>query len=489
MPSTGRWARPKAAWAGWSEKDTDAVWRALCGRGRVGGRVRGRVGERVGGRVGGPAGHPAPHGQRMTTPRDLLLAMFRAAVAAADPMLCVPPHLPRPSVTGRTLVIGAGKAAASMARAVEHTWAGQLGRVEGLVITRYGHAVACEQIEVVEAAHPVPDAAGVRATERMLQMVCGLRAEDLVVCLISGGGSALLCSPPPGVSLEDKQALSRALLRSGADIGEMNCVRKHLSRVKGGRLAAACHPARVVTLAISDVPGDDLAVIASGPTVADPTRAADALAVLAKYRMDAPANIIAALNATQAETVKPGDVRLAGSDTLLIARPQRSLEAAAVVAREAGFTPMILGDSIEGEAREVARVHAGIARQVVLHGQPVEAPCVLLSGGETTVTVRGGGRGGRNAEFLLALACALRGQPRVHALAADTDGIDGTEANAGALLAPDTWQRALTLGLHPTAMLEGNDGYPFFERLGDLVITGPTHTNVNDFRAVLIEPV
>jgi glycerate 2-kinase len=421
--------------------------------------------------------------------RALLDAMFRAAVGAADPLLCLPGHLPPPSREGRTIVIGAGKAAASMARAVEQTWADELDRVEGLVITRYGHALPTRRIEVIEAAHPVPDAAGVAATRRILELVAGLDARDLVVCLISGGGSALLTCPPLGVSLEDKQALSRALLRSGADIAEMNCVRKHLSRVKGGRLALACHPARLVTLAISDVPGDDLAVIASGPTVADETTVAGAFAVLDKYRLHDPASVLAFLHTREAETPKPGDPRLANAETRLIARPQASLDAAAAVARAAGFTPLVLGDSIEGEARDVARVHAAIARQVIAHGQPAVAPCVLLSGGETTVTVRGTGRGGRNVEFLLGLACALRGAARIHALAADTDGIDGTEASAGARLAPDSWARAAGLGLDAARMLENNDGWSFFNALDDLVQTGPTHTNVNDFRAILIEAV
>lgn len=423
----------------------------------------------------------------MTSPRALLQSMFQAAIGAADPMRCLPAFLPQPSLEGRTLVLGAGKAAASMARAVEAAWAGQLDRVEGLVITRYGHALPCTRIEVVEAAHPVPDAAGVNATARLLDLAGGLEAGDLVVCLISGGGSALLSCPPEGVTLQDKQALSRALLRSGADIAEMNCVRKHLSRVKGGRLALACHPAQVVTLAISDVPGDDFAVIASGPTVADATTVADALAVLEKYQIREPASIFAFMQSTAAETPKPGDPRLAVSRTHLVARPQDALEAAAAVAAAAGYAPLILGDSIEGEARDVARMHAGIARQVLEHGQPVKAPCVLLSGGETTVTLRGDGRGGRNAEFLLGLACALRGRPRTWAIAADTDGIDGSEDNAGALLCPDTWTRATALHVDPARMLERNDGYGFFEKLGDLVVTGPTHTNVNDFRAILIE--
>ncbi|MBC7779731.1 MAG: glycerate kinase [Proteobacteria bacterium] len=424
----------------------------------------------------------------MSDPRALLEAMFRAAIGAADPMRCLSHYLPQPARDGRTLVIGAGKAAASMARAVEHAWADRLDRIEGLVITRYGHALPCRRIEVVEAAHPVPDGAGVAATLRILDLVADLDSRDLVVCLISGGGSALLTCPPVGLTLEDKQSLARALLRSGADIAEMNCVRKHVSRVKGGRLALACHPARLVTLVISDVPGDDLAVIASGPTIVDDTTVADAFAVLEKYRLREPGRVFEFLHSREAETPKPGDVRLAHAETHLVARPQDALEAAAALARDAGYTPLILGDSIEGEAREVARMHAGIAQQVIAHGQPVAAPCVLLSGGETTVTVRGDGRGGRNAEFLLALACALHGRARMHAMAADTDGIDGTEAFAGAVFVPTTWKRAQALGLNPSEFLARNDGFSFFQQLGDLVVTGPTHTNVNDFRAIVVEP-
>ncbi|MBY0438131.1 MAG: glycerate kinase, partial [Burkholderiales bacterium] len=408
--------------------------------------------------------------------------------AAADPMRCVAPALPALPRSGRVLVIGAGKAAASMARAVEAAWASDLDRIEGMVITRYGHALPCRKIEVVEAGHPVPDAAGVAATARLLERVSGLAAGDLVLCLISGGGSALLACPPPSVPLEDKQALSRALLASGADIGEMNCVRKHLSRIKGGRLALACHPARLVTLAISDVPGDGLETIASGPTVADTTTAADALRVLARYRLHEPASALAFLRTAGAETPKPGDPRLANAVTRLVARPQDALEAAAAVARAAGYAPLILGDAIEGEARDVARVLGAMAMQVVRHGQPVPPRCVLLSGGETTVTVRGKGRGGRNVEFLLALAAVLRGQAGVHAIAADTDGIDGAGPAAGALIGPDTWLRAGQAGLDPAALLADNDGHAFFECLGDAVVTGPTHTNVNDFRAILIDP-
>ncbi|MCW5621505.1 MAG: glycerate kinase [Burkholderiales bacterium] len=415
-------------------------------------------------------------------PRSLLHAMFDAAIARAMPDKCVPPFLPSPP-QGRTLVVGAGKAAATMAQAVEAHWDADLS---GLVVTRYGHHVACKRIEVVEAAHPVPDLAGREAAERMLAMVQGLSADDLVLCLISGGGSALLTLPAPGLTLQDKQAINRALLRSGANISEMNCVRKHLSAIKGGRLAAACHPARVVTLTISDVPGDDPAVIASGPTVPDSTTFADARAILRKYAITEPQAVIAHLEAAREETPKPGDVHLARCETHLIAAPQQSLEAAAEVALRAGVTPLILGDSLEGEARDVALVHAGIARQVARRGQPAAAPCVLLSGGETTVTVRGNGRGGRNVEFLLALAVALDGESGVYALAGDTDGVDGTEDNAGAVVTPDTLARAAAAGVDAKAHLADNDGYSFFSALGDLVKTGPTLTNVNDFRALLI---
>ncbi len=415
-------------------------------------------------------------------PNAFLNDLFKAAVAAADPARCVPPHLPEPP-KGRTIVVGAGKAAAAMAKAVEDNWSGPL---EGLVVTRYGHGAPCRHIEAVEASHPVPDSAGREASDRILKMVGGLTADDLVLCLISGGGSALLAAPAPGLTLEDKRGVTARLLRSGATISEINCVRKHLSAIKGGRLAMACAPARVVTLAISDVPGDDLSAIASGPTVADPTSFADALAVLAAYRIEEPRDVLAHLKAAAEETPKPGDPRLARVETKLIATPQDSLEAAARVAREAGVTPVILGDSIEGEARDIALMHAGIARQVARHGQPTPAPAVLLSGGETTVTVRGEGRGGRNAEFLLALTADLAGAPRIHALACDTDGIDGTEDNAGALAGPDTLARAEALGLDARASLTNNDGYGFFSKLGDLIITGPTRTNVNDFRAILI---
>lgn len=406
--------------------------------------------------------------------------MFRAAVDAASPIQCVPPHLPDPP-KGRTIVVGAGKAAAAMARAVEDHWSGPLS---GLVITRYGHATPTRFIETVEAGHPVPDAAGEAATRRILQLAGELGPDDLLLCLISGGGSALLALPAPGLSIADKQVVGKALLRSGASIREINCVRKQLSAIKGGRLAAATR-AQVVTLVISDVPGDDPAVIASGPTVPDRTTAADALAILRKYAIEPPSAVVQYLSAARIGGEASGGMR-ENVRTMIIATPQMALERAAETARSAGYTPLILGNAIEGEASQTALVHAGIARQVIEHGQPVTGPCVLLSGGETTVTVRGHGRGGRNAEFLLALAVALNGMPDVYALAADTDGIDGTEENAGALLAPDTLKRAALSGINAKARLADNDGYGFFQALGDLVVTGPTLTNVNDFRAILI---
>jgi glycerate 2-kinase len=414
--------------------------------------------------------------------RALLRRMFDAAIDAAQPALCVPRHLPHPP-RGRLVVIGAGKASAAMARAVEDNWRGELS---GLVVTRYGYSVPCRRIEIVEAAHPVPDAAGLAAAGRILQSVQNLGPEDLVLCLISGGGSALLVLPLPGLTLEDKQAVNRALLKSGATIREMNCVRRHLSAVKGGRLGAACHPAKVITLLISDVPGDDPVDIASGPTVADPTTCADALAILRRYAIAVPANVLGLLESGRGESLKPGDPRLAGAETRMIAAPQMALEAAAEVARQAGIAPMILGDSIEGEARDVGKVMAGIARQVATHGQPCVPPCVLLSGGETTVTVRGDGRGGRNVEFLLALGIALDRQPGVYAIAGDTDGVDGSAEVAGAILTPDSLTRAQDRGINPRSSLANNDGHGFFESLGDAVVTGPTLTNVNDFRAILI---
>jgi hydroxypyruvate reductase len=416
--------------------------------------------------------------------RALLRQLFQAAIDAASPALCVPPFLPSPPA-GRTVVVGAGKAAASMARAVEAHWPADRS-LGGLVVTRYGHGDTCARIEVVEASHPVPDAAGVMAAARILDLVRGLGPDDLVICLISGGGSALLAAPAPGITLADKQAINRALLRSGATITEMNCVRKHLSAIKGGRLAAAAFPTPMVTLTISDVPGDDPSVIASGPTVGDATTVADARAILARYTIAVPNAVAAHLAGPAAETPKPGDDVLSHARQIMVATPLASLEAAAAVARASGVTPLILGDALEGEARDVALVHAGIARFCAKTGQPAAPPCVLLSGGETTVTVRGTGRGGRNAEFLLALGIALDGIAGVYALAGDTDGIDGTEDNAGATIGPDFLARAAAAGHAPRAYLANNDGYSLFSALGDLVVTGPTLTNVNDFRAVLI---
>src|SRR5580698_1591078 len=418
-----------------------------------------------------------------SSPRALLTAMFRAAIASAQPAVCIPPHLPAPP-RGRLIVVGAGKASAAMARAVEENWPGPLS---GLVITRYGYAVPCDRIEVVEAAHPVPDAAGMHAAQRMLELVGSLHADDLVLCLFSGGGSALMPLPAAGLDLDMKQFVNRALLASGATIREINCVRRHLSAIKGGRLGAACHPARVLTLLISDVPGDRPVDIASGPTVADPTTCADALNIVRRYGIKVPAAVFELLESGRGESVKPGDPRLAHARALTIATPQMALEAAAAVARDAGIAVHILSDAIEGEAKDLGKVFAGIAHQVAERNQPFAAPCVLLSGGETTVTVRGGGRGGRNVEFLLSLAIALEGHGRIHALAGDTDGVDGQEEIAGAYLSPDSLERALALRLKPKDMLGNNDAHSFFGALGDSVITGPTLTNVNDFRAILIE--
>ncbi len=422
----------------------------------------------------------------MTTlpdPRKLLEQMFAAAIAAAQPSRCVPPYLPKAS--GCLLVIGAGKASAAMARAVEDNWPGPLS---GLVVTRYGYGVPCARIEIVEAAHPLPDTAGLAAAKRIRDLVSDAGAGDTVLCLISGGGSALLALPLAGIALEDKQAVNRALLRSGATIGEMNCVRRHLSAIKGGRLAAACHPARVVTLLISDVPGDQPCDIASCPTVGDASTCADALAIVDRYGIPLAANVRQILESGEGESVKPDDPRLSGIETHIIATPQMALEAAARLARDAGIAAHILGDSIEGEARDVGKVMAGVARQVARKGQPFTAPCVLLSGGETTVTVRGNGRGGRNVEFLLSLGIELNGQAGIHAIAGDTDGVDGQEEIAGAYLAPDTLRRAWQQGLRPRDRLADNDGHSFFAALGDSIVTGPTLTNVNDFRAILITP-
>ncbi len=423
-------------------------------------------------------------------PRSLLKGLFDAAVNAADPAHCLTRFLPAPP-KGRTIVVGAGKAAASMAKAVEDNWPGAL---EGIVVTRYGHGLDCERIEVVEAAHPVPDDKGQAAARRIMETVRALSADDLVLCLISGGGSSLLAMPgvldgPEArieISLADKQAVNKALLRSGANIVEMNTVRKHLSGIKGGRLATAAYPARIVTLGISDIPGDDPAVIASGPTLPDPTTVEDALAILAKYSIDIPENVAAFLRSPAASTPKPGDPAFANSEFRMIATPQSCLEAAGWLANESGLDFEILGDAIEGEARDVANDQAARALSEAGRLQAGDPAKVLISGGETTVTVKGNGRGGRNAEFLLALAIALQGRAGIHAVACDTDGIDGSEDNAGAYIGPDTLARAAAIGLDPQAYLANNDGYSFFERLGDLIKTGPTLTNVNDFRAIFI---
>jgi glycerate 2-kinase len=453
-------------------------------------------------------------------PQGLLRKLFAAAVAAADPARLLPGRLPPPSA-GRTVVVGAGKAAASMAAAVEREWDGPL---EGLVVTRYGHGLPCERIEVVEAAHPVPDVAGRAVAARILDLARGAGAGDLLLCLISGGGSALLTLPAPGVTLEDKQAVSRSLLRSGATIAEMNCVRKHLSAIKGGRLAAAAHPARIVTYVISDVPGDDSSVIASGPTVTDPTTFSEALHVLRRYGIDEPDEVLAHLRAGAAgvaapagpiapagppETPKPCDPAFAADEVIMLATARDALEAAAGCARAAGVTPLILGGDLEGEARELGGAHAALAiacarggeaalvglRDAVARGTAragggalsvPRPPFVLLSGGETTVTVRGPGHGGRNTEYLLGLGLALDAHPTISALAGDTDGIDGSEDNAGAIVTPTTLARARASGVDPIDALAANDAYAVFAALGDLVVTGPTRTNVNDFRAILV---
>ena len=425
-----------------------------------------------------------------TQPREFLRALYDAAVARALPAQNTAPYLPAPP-KGRTLVLGAGKAGGAMAAAVDALWP-QDAPLSGLVVTRYHHVPPAYKakpgrIEVVEASHPVPDAAGERAAQRILELTQGLTTDDLVLCLVSGGASALLSLPAPGLSLEDKRAINKALLASGAAIDEMNCVRKHLSAIKGGRLAARCAPARVVTLLISDVPGDDPAVIGSGPTVPDPTTCADALRILQRYGLDIPSAARAGLESGAFETPKPGDARFAGHPVHMIATPQQSLEAAAARARAAGVEAHILSDEIEGESREVGKVHAALARAVAHRGQPFAKPCVILSGGETTVTVKSkGGRGGRAGEFLLGCAIALQGQPGVHVLAADTDGIDGIEDNAGAVVTPDTLARALDAGMKAAEYLDRNDAYSFFAGLGDLVVPGPTFTNVNDFRALLV---
>ena len=415
-------------------------------------------------------------------PIHLMKLMFEAAIKAALPSATIPNFVPKPP-KGRTLVIGAGKASAAMAQAFEANYNAPL---EGLIVTRYGHAVPCQRIEIVEAAHPVPDESGTKAAARMLQMVQGLTKDDLVVALISGGGSSLLSLPALGISAEDKRAVNSALLKSGAPIAEMNCVRKHLSAIKGGRLAAAAFPARLVTLVISDVPGDDLAAVASGPTLPDPSTFAEARAIIAKYGIEVPTSVTKHLAGAQNETPKPGDARFLNAETHCIASPQKSLEAAAALALAAGYAPIILGDSIEGEAREVAIVMAGIALQARRFGQPLKPPCAVISGGETTVTVKGNGAGGRNVEFLLSLALKLNGAAGIHALAGDTDGIDGAREVAGAIITPETLVQARAQGLDPWAALANNDAHNFFAAVQAQIITGPTLTNVNDFRVILV---
>jgi hydroxypyruvate reductase len=413
--------------------------------------------------------------------------LFDAALAAANPFQAMAQRIPSP-VQGRTVLVGAGKASAAMGRAFETLWSGPL---EGLVLTRYGHAVPCNRVEIVEASHPIPDAVGEQAARRMLGLARSLGPDDQLVFLASGGGSALLSLPASGLTLGDKQEVTRTLLRSGATISEINTVRKHLSAIKGGRLAAAAAPARIVTLAISDVPGDDPAVIASGPTVPDPTTFADARAVLEKYRIAAPKAVTSHLSGEAEETPKPNDSIFDRAEFDLVASPQGSLQSAATVAMQRGIVPIVLSDRIEGEARQVGLVHAGIALQIRagkfrVGDDLVSPPAVLLSGGETTVAVAGKGRGGRNVEFLLALGVALNGADGISALACDTDGIDGTGDNAGAMVFPDSLARATARGISVHKALADNDGYGFFAALDDLVVTGPTLTNVNDFRAILV---
>jgi len=437
---------------------------------------------------------PDPHAD----PLGFLRALYDTAVSRALPADVTAAHLPAPPDPrrGRTLVLGAGKAGGAMAAAVDALWPAD-APLSGLVVTRYDHVPPAYlaqpgRITVVQARHPVPDDAGRQAAQRIADLTQGLTADDLVLCLISGGASALLSLPAPGLAFEDKQAINSALLQSGAAIDEMNTVRKHLSAIKGGRLAALCAPARVVTLLISDVPGDDPSVIASGPTVGDASTCADALAILARYQIAVPEGVLERLRSQALETPKPGDAVFSGHAVHMIATPQQSLEAAAAAARALGMEAHILSDEIEGESREVGKVHAALARAVARRGQPFAKPCVILSGGETTVTVRPQpagmprGRGGRAGEFCLGLAQALQGQAGVWALAADTDGIDGVEDNAGAFVAPDTLVRARAAGIKVEQFLDRNDAYGFFEPLGALVLTGPTHTNVNDFRALLI---
>ncbi|OKH89471.1 glycerate kinase [Thalassospira sp. TSL5-1] len=432
------------------------------------------------------------HNSLSASPREILQKLMTAALVAADPAVQIPRHMPE-QPKGKTIVIGAGKASAHMARSFEECWIKENGskdianRLCGLVVTRYGHAAPCEHIEIVEASHPVPDEAGQKAAGRILEMAQNAGPDDLIVCMISGGGSALLALPAPGITLEDKQAISKALLKSGATISEMNCVRKHLSAIKGGRLALAGSRAKMITYLVSDVPGDDPAIIASGPTIPDPTTQQDALAILKRYDIALPEAANKLLADPEHETVKPGHDCFNDNDVVMLSRPQDSLMAAASTAQDMGLNTVILGDAIEGESREIAIMHAGIARQVATHDQPAQKPCILLSGGETTVTVRGdGGRGGRNAEFMLSLLLQLRDETGFAALAIDTDGIDGSEDNAGAIMDEHSWQKARDRKIDLADHLDRNDAYSAFEKLDDLIVTGPTLTNVNDFRAILI---
>lgn len=416
------------------------------------------------------------------TSKTFLAAIFDAAVAAAQPELTIRKYLPA-KPKGRTVVVGAGKGSAQMAAALEKAWDGPL---EGLIVTRYGYGARTERIRVVEAAHPVPDAAGLAGSRALLDQVAGLTADDLVIALISGGGSALLPAPPGGLTLEDEIAVNKALLASGAPIAAMNTVRKHVSMIKGGRLAAAAHPARVVSLVVSDIPGDNPALVASGPTIPDVSTRADALAIVHAYRMEPPAAVMTHLNSPAADAPLPDDPRFAGNEVHLIASAAVSLEAAAAEARRQGVEAVVLSDAIEGEAREVGSVHAAIAREVATRDRPFSKPVLILSGGETTVTLRGNGKGGRNSEFLLSLAIGIDGIPGVHALAADTDGIDGSEDNAGAFADGTSLTRMRAAGIDAKAKLAENDAWSAFDSVGDLFIPGPTGTNVNDLRAILI---
>ncbi|TIL64610.1 glycerate kinase type-2 family protein [Mesorhizobium sp.] len=415
-------------------------------------------------------------------PKSFLAAIFNAAVAAADPQRTIRDHLPA-MPKGRTIVIGAGKGSAQMAAAFEKVWDGP---IEGLVVTRYGYGATCQRIEIIEAAHPVPDAAGLEASRRLLEKVQGLTADDLVVALISGGGSALLPAPAEGLTLADEIAVNEALLASGAPIAAMNTIRKHVSTIKGGRLAAAAYPAKLVSLVVSDIPGDNPALVASGPTVPDSGNRQEALASIAAYGMKLPAAVMAHINSPAADAPRADDPRFSRNEVHLIASAGVSLEAAAAEARRHGVEAVILSDSIEGEAREVGGVHAAIAREVATRNRPFRKPVLVLSGGETTVTVRAKGKGGRNSEFLLAFAIGISGIGGVHALAADTDGIDGSQDNAGAFADGSTVSRMRAAGVDAKAMLAGNNAWTAFKAAGDLFVPGPTGTNVNDLRAILI---